>query len=1390
MRGGPRGGAYSPTEQRLRQLYAQQVVETSGLPIGQMLDPISSRTAPFLNFMDMVTEPLTTPQKVTGNLIAGKIDEAAKNLVSAGYWGEQRFPSQALEERGLIGRDANGMLIGLGADVLPSFLLPGSRSIGRARGDRAARDVSRGQRIGRVETPPRVEVPDIASQARRVSDLMKDNARRRQQRSVRIQPGRGPDIIPNPNARVVPQRPRPDGVTRGGRPVPSRAPAPRRPVAQMPYPPTRQVARAQREVSDARGLYAGTTAPRATPLQAGRAGERLGAARSGLGAAEAATMSRIRGTAPARTPAQTAQLSARFPVSSAGATRYNRAPDAPRPSARPRPKPESVPYSRLPEARQRLTEARQAVRTMLATDRPATPRQITKAREAVERAQSSIAWIANNKGPGNGKQVAAYSRLVKALEGISALHAKGRSVPRERLVAAGRELQAAEAAYRAASRSIGQQIAVGRARSRNTTRPAAARATARQKRAAAPATTRSEFDTRPRTRAELRASSVSPAEGGKRLPAARARYNQAKKRYESVAAGSRGPSHKQAGKAGKRLAKAEARLRKAEKAMWKQRDKAAAARATGRRVEPTKGQKSKHREAFTGSREREWIDASMDYEMAFRQARDASPVGINIVLPFRRRGRGIDVPLMTMRRSEAFRRWAAHDSHSRIGSAAANLIRWYSEMFVSRYGPHHVVRAGAVAADDITRSMMAHTAKFLTEETKRANLKPREMEWATHWLENPRGVRTPPKKVRDYALKMAALTDGQAASFIRAGGQLKRFGKDNKLDGGLDLNYVYHLLPREEMDRFLASGLARRELLYGRRPGFTKKRNVLTIEALKKAGFNPIERLDQLTYARAMAHHRAMSDMELARSIERRYGWTGDMDDVPNTWQSIPSQFTHKETLVPPDVAQSLRNFLAARYSVPKSKAARGAAKFNAGWKEWALLTLGYDIRNQVGDSTLTFQANASPVAPVVSLYQGIKQGTVGRVRPQTKVGGKSTRTTGQARAVAEAGGLRSAGFVGGELLRDLSRPGGQRRIATTDKPASRAGRMTPGARGVNWTRRQIYRAREGRESGNRSGVFMDELRRGEGYVHAQRKAKETLYDYRDVGRGVDWARRYPVGAPFLTWTAKNLPRQVELLAKQPAGTSAIVAGTESLYNQLGPEYDRRALPDYERDRFPIPVPGYGNMVADLPINSLNRIPIPNDRKGDLIRNWFGELGIAPKLAVMGAFDVNPLTGEKFDSEARPANRVEAILQDLMFGPEMVERTIDGETRRVPGINPRLGALIQSVLPGAGTLGRLSGRPGQTILDSARSPLLGHSVTPPLDNESAETMLRWLGYEVEVEEIPEFEKRLAATDPDWEEGDPIPPALRADYRRIQRKIELGEWLRLFIRGALAGQDGG
>lgn len=1386
-------------------MYADAQVQASGVGtnIAEALDPIARFSEPYINATDMLTRPFMTPASVVGNVIAGDPIEAIKQGVSATYWGTPKMPSEALMDHGILPDTPGGRLIGLGADVAPAFAIPSLKTVPGARARTAARDVSRRQDIGRVTDAAGQNTRTAQQAAARVDPIVRAKAGKKQTQAVRLRPGAGPDVRVNPSAPSVKMRPTRGGATRGTKPRPANT-RPPVPVSRMPYPPTRRVAAAASEATRARTAHTEATRARPTIVQASRAGERLGAARAGLRTAEAATVARIRSTPHTKTSKQAAQIGARFPVTKAGAARPTSRTSTPRSRtpgvrapglARPRQpklvKPKDVPYTKIPKAQSRVTEARATVRELLSAPAAAKPQTVARAQRTVELARQEL-----NRPPAAGqrrptkREYQAHSRMVRAMERIVELQARTEGAPsRPALIKAGQELIRATVAHRNEVGSVRAAQTAARARAARTGKPPAGKPTAAQARAARPhkSASRSVFDDRPRTIRDLRASPRQPIEGGKTLALARTRVNDATRRVEATT--TKRPTAKQVAAAGARVTRAEAELKRATAEMW---GKAADRREAHRvgKVEATVGQQSKHRETFTGSRERDWIDANMGYQAAFDAARLDAPLGVNVAAPWNRRGKGVDIPIASLAKTKEFRAWVGNNATAPVIKQAAAVLNWYRRAIVSRYGPNQTVRWGAIAADDITRAGVTRAHKFIAQEAARARLTAKQMEIATRYLERTTkkgDVVTP--AIRAFADKMNKFTEDQASLFIQAGGPLRRLrardGEKTHLDGGIDRQYVFHVLPADEHVRYMASALANRTLVYGRTPGFTKKRNVVTIEDLKMAGFHPVERLDQLTLARASAHARAMAEMELARSVEKRFGRRGQ--DVPDTWEIVPSPYRLHDTFVPPDVAQTLRSVIETRMRFPKSKTGMLLVKGNSLWKEWALFTLGYDIRNQFGDTVLGFQATVNPMAPVMSVVHGVRTA----VRRDGNVGGKSDLTTRQGRDVAEAGGLRQSGFVSGELLHDPVRTargrGEQTTLAITEKGWKAVGQLAAafGRHPIRTGRRGLFSARSGRESGNRSGIAMREMRKGEGPVHAVRESKATLFDYGDVGTAVEALRRYPIGAPFVTWTAKNLPRQIRLALQEPAQLAAILTALDYLQENMNlgipEEYD---LPGYVSDRQPANLPGVGNVVFDIPTNSLNRIPIFNGREGAVALQWFNELAPGPKAAIALAFNINPLTGEQFRG-TRPANFFEQVIS----GEDATYKDEAGVEHRVPGVDDRSAWFLHNLVPFLRTAGSVSGTtPGRSWMDTASSAVFGIGVTPPLTPERAGRRMRSLAYELQRERIPKFKRRIEAQGLTGISLDPnnpspeskLPPSMRREFRSLIRDIVEVQWFREFV----------
>ena len=130
-----------------------------------------------------------------------------------------------------------------------------------------------------------------------------------------------------------------------------------------------------------------------------------------------------------------------------------------------------------------------------------------------------------------------------------------------------------------------------------------------------------------------------------------------------------------------------------------------------------------------------------------------------------------------------------------------------------------------------------------------------------------------------------------------------------------------------------------------------------------------------------------------------------------------------------------------------------------------------------------------------------------------------------------------------------------------------------------------------------RLGVGMDTMRWGGNADDALRRIAKTQFDYDELTQFErTWMRRF---FPFYTWTRKNVPYQLDQLARNPAKFNKILAGKRNL--EMGTK-EEDIVPDYFLEPFGVRTPfKYKGATVysapDFPFQDLARYD-PFDREG------------------------------------------------------------------------------------------------------------------------------------------------------------------------------------------------
>jgi hypothetical protein len=682
--------------------------------------------------------------------------------------------------------------------------------------------------------------------------------------------------------------------------------------------------------------------------------------------------------------------------------------------------------------------------------------------------------------------------------------------------------------------------------------------------------------------------------------------------------------------------------------------------------EATPEQARKFREGFTRSKVRDLIDAEMDVTTVMEKGRRATNLGVSFYLPGMAPS-GRAVPLFRIPGTAKLR---SGRMTSLPGGHAADMKNWertlaqVRDWTVSQFGPNRIVGDAALAAHNYVNYARGRIMEWVIRTGRR--FKADERKAASHFLEGAVPASKLSPEARKWAQEVSERQERMLDEFIQAGGDVRRLREQ----------YVYHAYKPDEWESVL-SVLNRLEWdKYAQVPGFAKKRAFPTIQMAKDAGLDPIEDLAELFALRASAHHRALAELELTRSTAARYG--KKIGDIPpgeaKKWVPLHEYAGQvgKEWYVPMDVAVTLKNAAEVpKRLVGKNFMTRGSRRFNRSWKQMALLTSGYHIRNQMSDMILVAQAGHEPFS---ALYRGLrlmgKPARKGEQRLTKGVGrGRSGYTRAEQTELSDMLGVSGHGLVGADIGAD-------------------AGRVVSAARRLP---RGYQAFSAGRENVMRRGMFSGLVDR-QGPVMAARTTRRNLYDYGDVGRAVDALRKHPI-APFLTWPVKNIPRQMMHAAQRPRSFVAIDALNRNLWEQGGMP-SALPVPDWARERLPTSIAGqwfgFDNPAADLTMIPGLSSDLGGQRRAQMLTSFFSPPVQAPFAAAMG---VNPSTGIPFADQV-PATDADLLVSQIpVIGGLMgrdVTMTRDEQGREVPtdSVSGFASWLLQGMLPPAGQLSR------------------------------------------------------------------------------------------------------
>jgi len=707
------------------------------------------------------------------------------------------------------------------------------------------------------------------------------------------------------------------------------------------------------------------------------------------------------------------------------------------------------------------------------------------------------------------------------------------------------------------------------------------------------------------------------------------------------------------------------------------------------------------------------------------------------------------------------------------------------DMLVTRYGPNAAVGQAQRVLDSFFQVSNGHNFNELRQltidalgrgaknRTRRAlgkleapNMTKDDLGKLSHWAETGEFDAELSPEAKAFAGKLQALVDRATNEYIQAGGDLERLGQ----------SYVFHMIRHRQWNDVEKLSIDPKSLVYGNNPKFAIARPdpSATLRSLKNQGFDVEENIVLLTYMRLLAHNRAMGDLAMGHEVSAFFGsklyrpgyikvdteslnvnavseaihgaekWMGVHQEDP-----VRSIFKLDKGLwFPEDVVKTLLKMQYIRQENAKY-AYKIGRRVNSWWKNWALFTTGYDIRNQFGDMILGAQAGLQPFRAVIRGIPMLKASDkVARTGPQVAVD-IARKVTGQ-KAIARTGPTYR------QLRHEAEALGvSQRSVLTQETEAHLGGRVTGSSQPVNtgpWARFKLRgrSIRQGRENVNRLGAYGQQVvsKRTNPYL-ASKKVNQAYFDYGDVGSAVQRARTSPFGVPFITWLAKNIPAQIK---RAPSRTNVELLNLnkqlaqESSSPDLGtPSFANQA--DYLAQRLAMPVPGINRFVyTGLPQIDLGRV-LPTSATGGVGgplsmntwrtagRQWAGDLAPLTQIATSVLTNTNPLTGDPVRDRV-PASTADQIVRNIFNQPpEFVRRTdSSGKPVGIPATSGFQKLLTDTAFPPFGNVSRLGGydAPGRSRVKlgpisidpwQAASTFLGVSSRPIADKSLTRSAL-------------------------------------------------------------------
>ena len=173
---------------------------------------------------------------------------------------------------------------------------------------------------------------------------------------------------------------------------------------------------------------------------------------------------------------------------------------------------------------------------------------------------------------------------------------------------------------------------------------------------------------------------------------------------------------------------------------------------------------------------------------------------------------------------------------------------------------------------------------------------------------------------------------------------------------------------------------------------------------------------------------------------------------------------------------------------------------------------------------------------------------------------------------------------------------------------------------------RKAGEAYQGMEQLSKMIKYTDVIQKGGGRELATREAQKWLFDYNKVPKIIDIVKQSPIGAPFITFTYKALPRIAETLVTRPLKIYKYYSLAKS-FNEMSRKYMGMSPVDFAREQDALPKWVLRD-IGGFPTNLLLPWRDKHGRTQWLNLEYILPIGQAPEIAERGlaGFVSNPAT--------------------------------------------------------------------------------------------------------------------------------------------------------------------